>query len=195
MLRRDQNGKLHLPPEELEGSSFDDLTAGLADVTITRARALKLGGAALAGSAFTLLWPAEADARRRKKRRKNKRRKKVKANPAQVDFGPVPANPDPLPQKNVTITNNGTEPVSVSLNPGSNNQFAFAPNVDPSTPFNPSAPILPGTRAEVPITFTPDVTLEPGASQQGTLIIVDADGNQVTAVPLEGTLLPPVSLP
>jgi hypothetical protein len=179
MLRRDEDGKLRLPPEELEGSSFDDLTAGLADVTITRARALKLGGAALAGSAFTLLWPAEADARRRKKRRKKKRRNKVRTNPAQVDFGNQQAG-IPSPPSNVTITNPRDDtgrPVFIS--PELGNGFTFAPNFT-----LPTGGIAEGNSLDVPIIFTPTT---PGVTYSGQLLVVNANDAPLATVTLEGT--------
>jgi hypothetical protein len=71
--------------EGLEVGSIDDLAAGLTEVTMTRSRAIKLAGAALAGSALTLFWAGEADARNRKRRRRRRRRK------AQVTPNPVPA--------------------------------------------------------------------------------------------------------
>jgi hypothetical protein len=65
------------PREELEVGSLDDLGAGLTDVTMTRSRAIKLAGAALAGSALSLVWAGEADARRRRRRRRRRRKVQV----------------------------------------------------------------------------------------------------------------------
>jgi hypothetical protein len=90
LMKRDEGGEIRPSREDLEGSAFDDLAPGLADGTITRARAIKLAGAALLGGALTLLWPGEADARKRRRRRKKKKRRK-----AQV------TNPVPVPVPNV----------------------------------------------------------------------------------------------
>ena len=92
LMKRDEGGEFRLPQGELEDRSFGDLTVGLTDVTITRSRAIKLAGAALAGSALTILWPAEADARRR---RRNKRRRRAKVSP----------NPAPIAPNGSTILN------------------------------------------------------------------------------------------
>src|SRR3712207_700169 len=71
---KDEVEEIRPSQEELEVGSLDDLSAGLTDVTITRSRAIKLAGATLAGSALTLLWPGEADARRRRRRRRRRRK-------------------------------------------------------------------------------------------------------------------------
>jgi hypothetical protein len=76
LMKRDEGGENRPSREELEGMSFDDLTAGLADGTITRSRAIKLAGAALLGGALTVLWPGEADAANRRRRRRKKRRRR-----------------------------------------------------------------------------------------------------------------------
>jgi hypothetical protein len=82
-MKRDESGEIRPSREELEVGSIDDLAAGLTDVTMTRSRAIKLAGAALAGSALTLFWAGEADARRRRRRRRRRK--------AQVTPNPVPA--------------------------------------------------------------------------------------------------------
>ena len=182
LTKRDEGGELRLPEEPVD-SSFDDLTVGLTDVAITRSRAIKLAGAALAGSALTLLWPAEADARRRRKK-KRRRRKKVTATPNPANFGsqedPVPVGTS-LPQT-VSVTNHqDTEPVYVTLSPEAlNGGFTFAPG------FDASAPILPGTTVDVPLVFTPTT---PGV-HTGDLVISaapDASGNPLKVVDLTGT--------
>src|SRR5215210_2919120 len=101
-MKRDEGGEIRPSREELEGSAFDDLSAGLTDMTITRSRAIKLAGAALAGSALTLLWPAEADARRRRRRRR--RRRKVEA-PGTVVLVPG--------ENTVTVTNPGEKALTI----------------------------------------------------------------------------------
>lgn len=66
-----------LPQEQTGEYTFDELSRGLADGTLSRSRALKLAGAAILAGAFGFLaLPDEADAkkRRRKKKRKRKRR-------------------------------------------------------------------------------------------------------------------------
>jgi hypothetical protein len=75
VMKKDEGGEIRPSREELEGGSFDDLAAELVDGTITRARALKLAGAALFGGALTLLWPGEADARKRRRRRRRRPRR------------------------------------------------------------------------------------------------------------------------
>lgn len=179
LMNRDEGGELRLPMEELEDSSSHDLATMLGEGPITRARAIKLGGAALlAGTGLMTLFQSPAEARRR--RRKRRRKKAVTTDPRQVDFGDQPVG---LPStETVTVENNGTEPVTVSLSPDSDNEFTFDP--DPSIGFNPSAPILPGTSAEVPIVFTP---AEQGVDYSGQLLVLDANGNTVTASDLAGT--------
>jgi len=76
LMKRDEGGQIRPSRKELEGGTFDDLATELADGTITRARAIKLAGAALFGGALTLLWPGEADARKRRRRRKNRRERR-----------------------------------------------------------------------------------------------------------------------
>jgi len=103
MLRRkDEDGEIRPSREEL-GASFSEL----GDATITRSRAIKLAGAALAGSAFSLLWAGEADARKKKKRRRRRRRK------AQVnDPTPVPLV---LGDNTISITNPSPDkPLTIS---------------------------------------------------------------------------------
>ena len=122
-----------------------------------------------------LLFQSPADARKRHRTRR--RKKKVTATPNSLDFGDQLVGTPSTPQS-VEVSNNGTEPVSVVLSPEAlNGGFTFAPS------FDASAPILPGTSAEVSIVFTPTT---PGA-QTGNLSVVDANGNTVTATDLTGT--------
>jgi hypothetical protein len=110
LLKKNEDGEIRPSREELE-SGFSDLGA----VTITRSRAIKLAGAALAGGAFSLFWAPEADARpnkkkRRRRRRRRRRRAAIVATPSVVDIllpGAVGAVP-------VTVTNNGTTAVTIS---------------------------------------------------------------------------------
>jgi hypothetical protein len=106
LMKRDEGGQIRPSRKELEGGTFDDLATELADGTITRARAIKLAGAALFGGALTLLWPGEADARKRRRRRKNRRERRPRRRRARV------TNPQP-----VTVTP-GNNTVNVK-NPGS----------------------------------------------------------------------------
>jgi hypothetical protein len=87
MLRKKDEGAEVRPPWEEPEASFDDLSRGLADGTISRSRAIKLAGAALVGSVLAVFSPlaSEADAdelveieghrRRRRKRRERRERR------------------------------------------------------------------------------------------------------------------------
>ncbi len=195
LMNRDEGEELRPPQWELEESSFEELSAELTDGTITRARALKLAGAALlSASGLMMLFqsPAEAGRRRKKRRRRRRRRSttRVRTNRRRVRFRDRVAGTT-SPVENVTITNIGTEPVYVSPDLG-DNSFTLAPE------FDASAPILPGESVKVPIIFAPRL-LEEGL-QTGELSIVDTDGdpvvvvdannNTVDAIKLEGTALP-----
>jgi len=175
LMKRDEGEELRPPRWELEDSSLDELSAALTEETITRARAIKLAGAALlAGTGLTMLFQSPAEARKRRRRRK---KKKVTASPREVTFPNTPAGTT-SDSKSVTVTNNGTEPVSVVLSPEAlNGGFTLAPS------FDASAPILPGTSADVPIQFTP---AEQGVEYSGQLLVVDATGTTVTATDLTG---------
>jgi hypothetical protein len=176
---------------ELEDSSFDDLTVGLTDVTITRSRAIKLAGAALIGGALTVLWADEADARKKKRRHRRRRATRVKTNRRRVRFRntPVGTLPSESPVENVTITNPGTQPITIEP-VFSSPDFTLAPG------FTFPSEIAAGKNVTVPIVFTP---LQEGV-QTGELtfvdtdgspvVIVDAHGNTVDAIDLEGTGLP-----
>ena len=82
---------------------------GLAEERITRARAIKLAGAAAATGAFALFWGTdEADARRRKRRRRRRRRRR-KARVSQ----PTPITL--VPGDNIiSITNPSDKPLTIS---------------------------------------------------------------------------------
>jgi hypothetical protein len=92
-MKRDEGGEIRPSREELEGGSFDDLAAELADGTITRARAIKLAGAALFGGALTLLWPGEADARKRRRRRHRRHRRPRRRRARVTNPQPVTVTP------------------------------------------------------------------------------------------------------
>lgn len=70
----------------LEGGSFDELAAGLADETITRGRAIKLAGAVLAGSVLAVFSPLAGEAEgqelkiesKRSRRRRRRRRRFIR---------------------------------------------------------------------------------------------------------------------
>ncbi len=146
-MKRDEGGELRPSQRELEEGSYDDAATLLADGTITRARALKLAGAALAGSALTLLWPAEADARNRRRRRKKRRRRK-----ARVTTSPstVPQQTDtPIPIT-LTVTNpSDSRPLTISDVKLLGAEGAV---VDPTVPVT----IAPGATVNIPITLTYD---------------------------------------
>ena len=180
-MKRDEGGELRSPRWELEEGSFEEVPAVLAEGTITRAQAIKLGGAAILAGTGMLLFQSPADARKRHKKRRHRRKKKVTSTPDQVDFDQQPVGTPSTPQT-VPVTNNqDTDPVYVSLSPEAlNGGFEFANG------FNPSLPILPGTTVDVPIKFTPTT---PGV-QTGQLVISDtpdATGNTLKVVDLTGT--------
>lgn len=62
--KRDENGEVRVPLLA-EKHTFDELTRGVADGTISRSRALKLAGAALLGAALIPFSAAPAEAGRR----------------------------------------------------------------------------------------------------------------------------------
>jgi hypothetical protein len=109
LLKKNEDGEIRPSREELE-AGFSDLGA----VTITRSRAIKLAGAALAGGAFSLFWAPEADALNKKKRRRRRRRRRrraaIVATPSVVNIT-IPGAVGAVP---VTVTNNGTTPVTIS---------------------------------------------------------------------------------
>ncbi len=198
LMKRDEGEELRPPQWELEESSFEELSAELTDGTITRARAIKLAGAALlSASGLMMLFQSPAEAGRRRKRRKRRqrrqrrqRRPRARTNRRRVRFRDTVGGTT-SPVENVTITNIGPEPIYVSPDLG-DNSFTLAPT------FDATAPILPGESVTVPIIFAPEL-LEEGL-QTGELTIVDTDGdpvvvvdannNTVEAIKLEGTALP-----
>lgn len=186
LMNRDEGGELRPPQWELEDSSFDELSAVLADGTVTRARAIKLAGAALlAGTGMMALEQSPAEARRRRKKRR--RRKRVTATPNPVAFG---SEEDPVPvgtvsTQPVTITNNGTEPVYLQPQLGNGFSLVVDPSIDPSL-----------TAIEDPITLSPgdnDVYVAFNPLQEGVydgdLTITatpDANSSTVKVVDLTG---------
>ncbi len=165
LMKRDEGEELRPPRWELEDSSLDGLSAALTEETITRARAIKLAGAALlAGTGLTMLFQSPADARKRRKRRRRKK-KPVTTTPEQPRFDPAGET------KSVSITNN-QEGTSVFLLPdaGSNDFSISLPDVQ--GPLTSPLEIKPGETATVDITFAPNADVQPGS-----LTIVDADVN------------------
>jgi hypothetical protein len=161
--KRDEDAIVRPPWEELETTSFEDPAVSLADVTVTRSRAIKLAGAALASSVFGLVVAGEADARRRrrKKRRKKRRRK------ARVDQ-PVPTLVPGAPTV-LNVTNPGDNPLTVSgarLLDGAGNVVDSVDLTDPVT-------IEPHTEAPVTVTFDGPLT---GAT---SLQLLDGQGRPV----------------
>jgi hypothetical protein len=206
LVKRDEDGELRPPRWELEEGSYEDVAAMLADGTITRARAIKLAGAALlAGSGMLALFqsPAEAGRRRKKKKRRRRRRSittRVRTNRRRVRFRDTPAGttPETSPVQNVTITNPGTQPISIEP-VFSSPDFTLAPG------FTFPDKIAAGNSVEVPIVFTPQLpspTTSTGEVRTGELtfvdtggspvVIVDANNNTVDAIELKGTALPAV---
>ena len=173
--KRDEDAIVRPPWEELETTSFEDPAVSLADVTVTRSRAIKLAGAALASSLFGLLVAGEADARRRKKKRRRKKRRRNRGaiTPNPVNFGQTPVGTPTT--EDVTFSNNGTNPIYVSPDLG-NPAFTLAPT------FDPSVPIAPGSSVTVPITFAPTT---PGV-QSGSVTLVNASGTEVKTAPIAG---------
>jgi hypothetical protein len=155
------------PSREEPEVSFSDL----GDVTLTRARAIKLAGAALAGSAFSLLWAGEADARKKKKRKKRRRRRRK----AQVTPNPVPLIPGG--DNVLTVTNPSDRPLTISgvevLDNQGNLLFdALAGDVT----------IAPNTTA--PVTLTVD--LNDPVVDADRLRLIDGRGNPITVVDENG---------
>ncbi len=184
-MKRDEGGELRPPQWELEESSFDDLAVGLTDVTITRSRAIKLAGAALAGSALTLLWPAEADARRRRKKRRRRRRKAVvNNNPATVS----PSGTDGGGTTTISITNpSDTRDLIVSgaqLLDSAGNLVSTGGLIDPLT----------GATLTDPVTIAPNDTADVGLTFAGPLVgadslrLFDGSGNPITVLNPDGTV-------
>jgi hypothetical protein len=177
----------------------------LVDGTITRARAIKLAGAALlSASGLMMLFQSPAEAGRRRKKRRRRRRRptttRVRTNRRRVRFRDTPAGttPETSPVQNVTITNPGTQPISIEP-VFSSPDFTLAPG------FTFPDEIAAGNSVEVPIVFTPQLpspTTSTGEVRTGELtfvdtggspvVIVDANNNTVDAIELKGTALPAV---
>jgi hypothetical protein len=195
LVKRGEDGERRPSRWELEEGSNDDLATMLAEGTITRARAIKLAGAALlSASGLMMLFQSPAEAgRRRKKRRRRRRRSttRVRTNRRRVRFRETPVGtlPSESPVENVTITNIGTDPISIQP-VFSSPDFTLAPG------FTFPEEIATRNSVTVPIAFTP---LQEGV-QTGELtfvdtdgspvVIVDANGNTVDAIQLKGTGLP-----
>jgi hypothetical protein len=170
VMKRDEGEEIRPSRGELE-VSFSDL----GDVTLTRSRAIKLAGAALAGGALTVLWPAEADARNNKKKKKKRRRRRrqVKSNPQTLDFGDTSVTVPSLPQ-GVTISNVG--PDTVVLRPVVVGEgFTLVDGA--------KFTLAPGETKLVEVVFDPSVT----GPSTGDLSIVDTrDGLVVENIDLLG---------
>jgi hypothetical protein len=174
LLKKNEDGEIRPSREELE-AGFSDL----GDVTITRSRAIKLAGAALAGGAFSLFWAPEADALNKKKRRRRRRARRrrqaaIVATPSVVNIttpGAVGAVP-------VTVTNNGTTPVT--LKPQLVGDGFTLLNADDA-----QFELLPGASRLVEVTAT-------ALAEEGVLNIRDAsDGLILEVVELNGPGLLP----
>jgi hypothetical protein len=150
---------------------------GLAEERITRARAIKLAGAAAATGAFALFWGTdEADALTRAQRRRRRRRKRLRrrrrnvtttnntTDNSTVNFGDSLVG-TPVTEV-VTIENNG--PDSVTLRPEIvGDGFTL---VDDGL-----ITIAPGQTAVLPVIFNP----LSGDAQTGNLKLVDVDDGLV----------------
>jgi hypothetical protein len=175
MLTKRNDGELPVPLE------------GLAEERITRARAIKFAGATITAGALAFLLPDEADALTRKQRRRRRRRRRaaarrrrqnnVTSDSSTVTFGDTVLN-TPSPAENVTITNDGTTPVT--LRP---EVVGDGFTVAPTFPGIDGFALAPGASIDVPVIFTPDVS----GPSTGELRIVDAaDGLLVETVELVG---------
>jgi hypothetical protein len=176
--------------ESLGGSGVpavnQDTGTGLAEQRITRARAIKLAGAAVTAGAFAIFWGAdEADAltraqrrRRRRRRRLRRRRRNVTTtnnttDGTTVNFGGTPVSGPPLTET-VTIANNG--PDTVTLRPEIAGGGFSLVDTDPIT-------IRPGDTADLGVIFDP----LGGGLSTGTLRLVDArDGVVLEDIDLLG---------
>jgi hypothetical protein len=156
LMKRDVDGEIRPSREELEAASLGDPAASLAGVSVTRARAIKLAGAALAGSAFGLLWAAEADARKKKRRRKKRRRKaRVTPNPVQ----PVASGTPTV----LNIMNPSDKPLTISgvqLLDSAGGLLETQNLTDPVT----GGPVTIAPHTTVPVTVTFDDPLVDGSS-------------------------------
>src|SRR5918998_1438394 len=175
MLTKRNDGELPVPLE------------GLAEERVTRARAIKFAGATITAGALAFLLPDEADALTRKQRRRRRRRRRaaarrrrqnnVTSDSSTVTFGDTVLN-TPSPAENVTITNDGTTPVT--LRP---EVVGDGFTVAPTFPGVDGFALAPGTSIDVPVIFTPDLS----GPSTGELRIIDAaDGLLVETVELVG---------
>ena len=184
-MKRDEGGENRPSREELEGMSFDDLTAGLADGTITRAKAIKLAGAALLGGALTVLWADEADAlnRRRRRRKKRRRRRKAQVTPTQV---PLPTLLSSVTPFVFTVTNpSDDKPLTISGfqvlgGDGTWGNIQDLPDVTIQVD-DPNTPLVAENVGPVAITVDPQVF----ADAEG-LRLVDASNTPITVVDENG---------
>ena len=152
---------------------------GLAEERITRARAIKLAGAAVAGGAFSIFWGADvAEARpnrrrrRRRRRRLRRRRRNVTTTNNTTDNSTVNFG-DSLVGTPVTetveVTNNGDTPVTIRPEIAGDG-FSL---VDSS-----EITLLPGETADVDVVFLPNAN-DVGQVTTGTLKLVDVDDGLV----------------
>lgn len=105
MNKRDslERGGVPAVRENTEGVGFSNL----AEAPVTRARAMKLFGATIAGGALMAILPDEADARRRKRRRRRRRRRARVNQPTPVTLVPgdnTISITNPSPDKPLTIS-------------------------------------------------------------------------------------------
>ena len=121
-----------------------------------------------------------AQRRRRRKRRRRKRQAAVTSNPSTVTFGNTVVN-TPSPAEKVTITNDGTTPVTLTPT-----VVGDGFTIDPTFPGIDGFQLAPGASIAVPVIFTPEV----GGPSTGELRIVDAaDGLLVETVNLVGEVI------
>ncbi len=184
LMKRDEGEENRPSREELEGMSFDDLTAGLADGAITRAKAIKLAGAALLGGALTVLWADEADARNKKKRRRRRRRRRPRT--AQVTPNPVTSLTilTGLLGDGLQVFNPGGEPLVIGgfevLDLGDNGLLGVLDEA--LLPEN--ITIAPNTAENVVLNIS-DLT-DPNLVNAEGLRLVDASGTPITVVDSNG---------
>jgi hypothetical protein len=180
-MKRNEDGDIRPSLEEPE-VGFSEL----GEAPISRARAIKLAGAALAGSALSLFWATdEADARRRRRRRK--RRKKRRRRKAQVTPNPVTTLAPGVPTVLQVTNPSDSRPLTVggvSLVDGDggllgSNGLVGAP-----------VQIAPGATAPVTVTFAPD---DPIVDASG-LRLFDGGGRPIIVVDEEGNILGDVAL-
>jgi hypothetical protein len=160
------------------------LSDDLGEARITRARAIKLAGAALAGSALSLVWAGEADAKNKKKRRRRRRRRRRKA---RVTPNPVPT---PLPgvPAVINVTNpSDSRPLTIGgvrlLNGGGGLIGSNGLVGGPVT-------IAPGQTLPVTVTFAPSDPLVDARS----LRLIGGGGKPIVVVDEDGDILGDIDL-